>query len=316
VGDGCVSGGACPNPDVADIANGIGGCSVRFEACGRSGKYVVALTSVAAGFLSLLGCAPFRPAFSETIVQGREFAHYVRFPSDFQPPKSVQGYVYLEHLGFRIAASSPDVLVAAACGYGDDSNEICSSNAFLIDTTHQYAVKTATSDEWERAVRVPGANSLRNPVGYALPYRLSMVDAKGTPVVPEELLGLDTPGWNFRDKNYFRRNDSITSLILGASGNGRLVLLAGVDKRKLPEKGLLFGSAVSDGLYGNFTIDAFDSDPARRIAAVDMDCDRASLGCMAAVTVINSRWFAIALATNLTKAVLFDFEPDREKDSK
>jgi hypothetical protein len=104
--------------------------------------------------------------------------------------------------------------------------------------------------------------------------------------------------------------------MLQASGDGNLVLLAGADLRKLPSSGMFFGGPVSDGRYGNVTLDAFDWMTQRKLAAVDVDCAMATLDCMAYVSVANSRWLAIALEKDLSRALLFDFGPNRGKESK
>jgi len=104
--------------------------------------------------------------------------------------------------------------------------------------------------------------------------------------------------------------------MLRASGDGNLVLLAGADVRKLPSSGMFFGGPVSDGRYGNVTLDAFDWMTQRKLAAADVDCGMATLDCMAYVSVVNSRWLAIALEKDLSRALLFDFGPNRGEDGK
>lgn len=84
-------------------------------------------------------------------------------------------------------------------------------------------------------------------------------------------------------------------------------MLAGADRRKLPLRGMFFGGPVSDGAHGNLTLDVYIAGPEREVASVDLDCGMATLDCMAYVTVVNSRWFAIVLQKDLTRAVLFDF---------
>jgi hypothetical protein len=99
--------------------------------------------------------------------------------------------------------------------------------------------------------------------------------------------------------------------MLTGSNDGRLVLLAGVDKRKLPGHAVIVGDPVAGGAYGNYTLDIFDSDPGRRIAALNVDCGMASLDCVAYITAGDSRWLAIALARDLSTAILFDFGLNR-----
>jgi hypothetical protein len=59
------------------------------------------------------------------------------------------------------------------------------------------------------------------------------------------------------------------------------------------------------------TLDMFESGPEHEVATVDVDCGITTADCMAYVTVVNSRWLAIALEEDLTKAVLFDFGEQR-----
>src|SRR5580698_4007951 len=75
--------------------------------------------------LAATACNPFRPAIREKIVEGRQFAHYLRLSSGFGYPASRQPDFYFDHLTFRVSASSPDVLVVAGCGYIDDLSESC-----------------------------------------------------------------------------------------------------------------------------------------------------------------------------------------------
>jgi hypothetical protein len=86
---------------------------------------------------------PFRPALRETILQGKENAHYLRFPSRFEYPALVDDDGQSRHIMFRIAASTPDILIAAGCDYLNDLKESCSSNTFFVDTAHQYAISDA-----------------------------------------------------------------------------------------------------------------------------------------------------------------------------
>lgn len=216
-------------------------------ACNQSSSCKAPLWVAIVTLLAATACNPFRPAIREKIVEGRQFAHDLRFSSGFGYPASREPDFYFDHLMFRVSRSSPDVLVAAGCGYLH-LKESCSSNAFLVDTAHGYAVNAARSGEWERANSFPGADGLRNPNGYSPPYPLRELASNGP----------QSGAYIFREKAFNPRGNWITALILQASGDGNLVLLAGADLRKLPSSGMFFGGPVSDGRYGNVTLDTFD----------------------------------------------------------
>ena len=97
-----------------------------------------------------------------------------------------------------------------------------------------------------------------------------------------------------------------------ASADGGLILLIGVNKRKLPKGGFIVGDAEGGGLYGNYTIDVFHSSPEQRIAALETDCNRASDECMASISLANSRWFAVPLTIDFSKVLLFDFGQEKQ----
>jgi hypothetical protein len=253
-----------------------------------------------------IACDPFRPAFREKILEGQRFAHYLRFPSGFKYPRDTTNFNF-DHLGFRIA-SSPGILIVAGCGY-PDQDEVFSSNAFLIDTAHEYAIIEAQPGDWQRSTQILGAEGWRSPREYGPPSPVIRISSTG-------LESGETSGFKFHDQIYSRRGDWITNLGFNVSANGKLVVLAGVDKRKLPSTGVFLGSPASDGLFGNYTIDVFDADQQLKLAALDVDCNQTSVDCMAYITAVNSRWFAIALARNLSEGLLFDFGPERGKESK
>jgi hypothetical protein len=158
---------------------------------------------------------------------------------------------------------------------------------------------------------VPGSLSFRDPLGYTSPYPLAEIDPPGARFGQGNEVG-----WTFRGKDYFRRGDWITPLFLRASGDGKLVLLTGADKRKLPSSGVFFGGPLSDGAYGNVTLDAFESGPEHEVASIDVDCGMTTLDCTSYMTVVNSRWFAVALEKDLRRAVLFDFGPQGSGETK
>jgi hypothetical protein len=254
---------------------------------------------VGAVLAAVTACNPFRPAFREKVVVGSEYAHYIRFPGSFEPPASADSNFRFDHLSFRIAAANPDQLVVAGCGY-PNTEEVCSSNSFLVDTAHQYAMSKAPNREWEGARPIPGSDSLPNGYRQRPPDMPVPITGDGPP-------GHNVNGFKFLGKEYYHRGDWITALILRPSGDGKLVVLVGADKRKLPSGGVFFGDPVSDGAYGNLRLDVFRAGPEHELAAIDVDCGMATNDCRHYVTVINSRWFAVALEKDLTRAVLFDF---------
>jgi hypothetical protein len=275
------------------------------------------LSAVAIATLALCAsCDPLRAPYTEKITVGQQFAHYLRFPSKFRQPilpedtppyaGAVEPRFYFDHLGFRTAATSPDVLLVAGCGYFGYAiqKEVCSPNSFSIDTVRQYAISEARVDEWEGANPFPGAGGLRNPVvNKPYPGKITRNGRESGEI----------SGWRYRGMSYlYPRGDDFRGSAFMASADGGLVLLIGVNKRKLPKAGFVVGDAEGGGLYGNYTIDVFHSSPEQGIAALEMDCNRTSDQCMATISLANSRWFAVPLAIDLSKALLFDFGQEKQ----
>lgn len=243
------------------------------------------------------GCDPFRAAYAEKLVEGQQFAHYLQFPSTFQQPTlpkeapypgAVEPTFYFDHFGFRVSRASPDVLLVAGCGYFGytKQTEVCSPNGFSIDTGRSYDIRQTAAGEWERASPIARAGGLRKPV--VRPYA-GKITRDGTE-------GAEVSGWNYRGKSYYYpRGDDVRGSAFMSSADGGLVLLIGVNKQKLPKGGFIVGDAEGGGIYGNYTIDIFQSNPAKRTAALDVDCNRASVECMASISIANSRWFAVQL---------------------
>lgn len=257
-------------------------------------------------------CDPFRPAIREHILEGAQYAHYSRSPVRFSLPATADPNLVLGHLMFRVAGNNPSVLVVAACAYSDDSKEkeTCSTEAFQVDVARGYSVSQAPPRAWTQGTPIPGSDSLRDAYGHPRSYDLPRI------TVDSRNAESETIGWKFRGNSYNRRNEWITALTFLESGDGRLVLLAGADKRKLPSRGVFFGDAVADGTYGNVTLDIFEGGPDRRVASVDLDCGMASADCMGYITVVSSRWVAIALDRDLSRAILFDFGEQGSPDTK
>jgi hypothetical protein len=271
-------------------------------------RSLIALTAL----VLCAGCDPSRPPYVEKTVEGNQFAHYLEFPSKFRRPtlpkqtplpgEMEEQHFFIEHLGFRTVISSPNVLLVAGCGYFGYVNqreEACSPNSFSIDTARQYAISEAGPGEWEHATAIPGAGSLRSQV-------INQQDA--TRITRNGLESGETSGWTYRGQTFlYPRGDDFRGSSFMASADGNLVLLIGVNKRKLPKGGFIVGTATGGGLYGNYTIDVFRSKPQQRIAALEMDCNFASNDCMQTISLANSRWFAVTLADDFSRVLLFDF---------
>jgi hypothetical protein len=215
-------------------------CHRRIETNTRSAIAIAAVMLCA-------GCDPFRAAYSEKIVEGQQFAHYLRFPSDFrQPtlPKATPSYpgaveprFYFDHFGFRVDAASRDVLLIAGCGYFGYTiqKEVCSPNSFSVDTGRNYEIRETPPDQWEHASPIPGAGGLRNPV-IPKPYP-GRITRDGTEAA-------EISRWNYRGKKYYYpRGDDFHGSAFMSSADGGLVLLIGVNKRKLPKGGFIAGDA-------------------------------------------------------------------------
>jgi hypothetical protein len=249
-------------------------------------------------------------SLSPAIVEGQQFAHSIQLPSQFRAPSSVKGRLPLlfDHYAFRVAAASPELLLVAACKYVSLS-EICSLNSFQIDTEHGYAVREAGPEEWEHGVPVAGEKEMRNPYRRTLKQELAKpASLQPIPIAPRQ--GQDDQGYKYRGNEYRRRGDWIVSLNFADSDDGKLVVLAGVDKRKFPnQEPALVSSAVDTGLSGLVTIDVFAADPSHRIAALDLDCHTNVNMARRRISLVNSRWLAIGLDPYLQKMLLLDFKP-------
>ncbi len=180
-------------------------------------------------------CNPFRPAIREKVLTGSEYAHYFRFPKAFAPPDALHDQVSLDHLSVRTAASSPDLLVVAGCGYVD-LGEQCSANGFLVDTERGYTVTSAKPNDWEQAIPLPGSDSLTNPTGHRLPLNTAPL---GLQVSQAGVSQGEPTGWSFDGNSYYRRGDWIKVVNIQGSADGKLVVLVGADKRTLPPREFL-----------------------------------------------------------------------------
>lgn len=282
--------------------------SSKYNPCIKS---VSDVTLLAGAFLVVTACGLIGQTLSPKILEGQQFAHTIQFPSRFQMPDNVSGPFSFDHYGFRVSDSSPDLIVVSACGRAvlsakkfEASSEVCSPNAFVIDTARSYAVREARSGEWERSAPIEGDTSQRTPkqeTGKATSF-------SAIPIDPSQGRGAYYEGYTYRGKEYRRRADWIVSLNFASSQDGKLVVLGGVDKRKLPKSGFL-GDPLNGGASGLVTIDVFVADPAHRVVALDLDSHINVNVARRHVSLVNSRWLAIGLDVGLQRMLLFDFKP-------
>ena len=272
-----------------------------------------------AGFLafSLLiitaGCGGNKP-LRETIVEGERFAHRIQLPGKFPKSDRGRGEIPFDHYAFRMSASSPDLLLLTACKFDVPvesksllDEEICSSTAYAIDASRSYAVRAVDSVEWGQAEPIPGFFDMRDPYGLAdKEFYKRPVDQRPLPI---PVGNAEREGFRYRGKAYLRRGTWISVQSVGDSVDGQVLALGGVDKRKLPDPSKVFlGDPIGGGSFGTFTVDIFDTNTGRRMAAVDADCDMNVLRCMRRASLANSRWFVIALNDSLQDVSLFDFQ--------
>jgi hypothetical protein len=243
------------------------------------------------------------------VTEGQQFAHSVKFPARFHESDSTKGTLPLlfDHYTFRASPKSPNVILVAACKYGDRS-EICSTNSFAIDTEYGYGTRPTEAGEWEQGVPIESQemdDPLRRTLKqeYAKPAFLRAIPfAPGRSQIWE--------GYKYRGNKYRRRGDWIGALQFASSEDGSLVVLAGVDKRKFPnQKPAAVDTEVYTRLSGAVTIDVFASDPLHHIAALDLDCHTNVNVARGGVSLVGSRWLAIVLDPFLDKMLLFDFKP-------
>jgi hypothetical protein len=268
--------------------------------------------SLWAGVL-ISGCGIIGDVLTTKVIVGQPFTHSIEFPSPFRLPERVSGLFAFDQYTFRIPRAAPNILLVSACAYSipehvlEPSLRLCSPDAFAIDTQHGYVLRRATAAEWEQAVPDFG-KALEGPARRTLKEELAKpVFLRPVPIASDE--GPATyEGYKYRGKEYHRRGDWITSLYFADSDDGKIVVLAGVDKRGWPEHSIL-GDAVSQGFSGLITLDVFEGDPAHEFAALDV---KSSINVNAGrrrMSLIDSRWIAIGLDRRLQKMLLLDFGP-------
>ena len=242
----------------------------------------------------------------ETIIEGKQFAHYVRLPSGFKDT----GGVPFEHYVFRLNPQFPDVLLLAGCRYETPSGqnyeiEVCSTNSFAIDAAHSYAPSEMDDAGWRAGVPIQGFFEMEAPWRRTL--KADLEKPRFLTPLPIDAQGQRTEGhvvgFAYRGKEYRRRADWADALTIGSSPEGRLIVLAGYSR----------GHLYSPGVY---TLDMFGADQSRRIAALDVDYSANGLigegveDRLRQVSLVNSRWVVMGLEyPALRNILLFDFKP-------
>ena len=233
------------------------------------------------------------------ITEGQQFAHYVDFPSPFRAVER-NGIYY----SFRIAAAAPNVLYVESC---EREGEACSINAFAIDAANGYAVREATRGEF-----------LQTEPILALGSNLAMEkESKKPPALQIHPIQPNYPhgefeGYEYLGKSYGRRGEWMHVMNFQHSEDGKLITLTSADKRRLPKQGFL-GDPLNAGFFGQYTVEIYDGDPARRLASVDIDCDTNVALSISRASLVNTRWFTIGLDLVQQRMLLFDFKPSQPK---
>jgi len=170
--------------------------------------------------------------------------------------------------------------------------EICSADWFQIDAAHDYAVRGANEADLKRASPIDGFLEMDDPVHRTLKEELAKPFSRRAQPVGTEL---ERDGYRYDGKTYLRRAKWITALTFGASADRKLIVLAGFDRNRLS--------------HGPFTLDIFDSDPTKRIAALDGESPTWVENRLRRISVVNSRWLVVGLDLDLQHLLLFDFKP-------
>jgi hypothetical protein len=264
------------------------------------------------GLLVSIGCTirgqVRAPALKEKIVEGKQYAHYLQFPSGFNIGEATLYGVFRMRYDFRTSAASPTVLLVSACGH-KGFEEICGSPYFAIDTAHGYSIRPATASEWQEATKIKGLLEMDAPGYRDLKEEMARPAAKWVQPI-EEGPNRHMIGYQYLGKKYIRRGSWISGgENFGHSDDEKLMILTGADTRGMPPADkVLFNSPAYNGAYGRFSVDVFYLGPENRIAALDIDCNTDVIDSLSHVSLINSRWVAIGLDAGLQKMLLFDFQ--------
>jgi hypothetical protein len=243
-----------------------------------------------------------------TIIDGQQFTHKVHLPSGFQRSTKDQGLLPFDRYSFRVGASAPEVLLVATCRHETPPRqreiEICSANSFAIDTAHSYSAREVGGNKWDQATPIEGFLEMDAPTRRTLKQELAKPPYLSAIPIGSQL---EYEGYKYRGNEYFRRAKWISALNFGASLDGKLIVLAGFDRHHLYSN-------------GRFTLDIFDSDPTRRIAALDVDYKADNrIGVedwLRQVSLVNSRWLVMGLSPDLQDMLLFDFKPSSGEQKK
>jgi len=245
-----------------------------------------------AASLAVTGCNPLTPAFRETVTEGKQYARYVDFKGGFQSPNTPT-YVSLVYFHFRTVPSKRDGLMVEACGRIIESGaEECSPTHYLIDTAKSYAVRKAKDSEWDEGVPVLGAYGGNEP---------------HTDVKPTYIREIPPRTFEFRGNFYGRYESWFLYPSLLRSDDGRLVILGGLDGRRLPSGPLFLGRVMTTGSDGTYIKDFFDSRTGNKLASLQMDCGVPTSECAQYASIVSSRWVVFPLKRNLSRALVFDF---------
>ncbi len=243
-----------------------------FSQSNRRRNVSTALTVISG--LVACGCNAQYPLFQET------FAHYVELPSTFHATE--RGWfgprVYSDLAGdrhsFRSSPTSPNVLMVSAVDLSFPLHY--SENSFVIDTENAFSLRPTSAKEWSSGIPID-----------ELQTRLRMIDHP-----PSAVAG----GFEYRGRMYVTRGDWAERCKLEASANGALVVVSCARR--------------PDGQDGAYLVDIFDGQSGRRVAAADFHHDRGDdfrgdVGIH--LHLLDSRWFAISLTSDLRKLLVFDF---------
>lgn len=261
----------------------------------------------------ICGCGIIGDVLTTKVILGQQFVHPIEFPSRFRLPERVSALFGFDQYTFRIPHGAPNILLVSACAYTipehvpEPSLRLCSPDAFAIDTEHAYVVRRASAREWEEALPDLG-EELDDPVRRTLKEELAKPVFLRPVPIPLNERPAAWDGFRYRGKEYHRRGNWITSFNFAHSEDGNIIVLAGVDKRGWLEHSIL-GDAISRAFSGLITLDVFEGDPGREIAAIDVNSNINVNAGRRRMSLVNSRWIAIGLDRRLRKLLLLDFGP-------
>jgi hypothetical protein len=244
-----------------------------------------------------------------TVLDGRQFTHSINFPSRFERAQMTTEVPSLpfDHYRFRASSESPNILLVSACKYVALS-EVCSANAFGVDTEHGFTTSPVEAGEWEKGNALT-SHEMNDPVRRTLTQELAK-PAFSRPIPISRGEGEEFQGYKYKGKEYRRRGDWVGALNFANSEDGRLIVLAGVDKRKFTSQEPSFvDAAIYVRPSGLVTLDVFEDDPLHRVASLNLDCHTPAQNARTRISLVDSRWVAIGIDPFLTRMLLLDFNP-------